>query len=246
MSWEPTADARALAEEVERLGAALADARIVLETAEVRERSRVADDLHDILGHALEVVAFKAELADRMLHADTDRAREEMIEIQRVARSAMNDVRSLARRRRPTDLEVELAAAVTLFHSAGIKVNVAGDAGLIPPYARDTLARVLREAVTNLLRHATPTRCLITVHQDSLGASVAVVNDGVAASTLPPSPGSSGLAGLSRLLAEHGGHLSAGPCAPGHFSVRANVAAPDGDCSELHRSAADRHLVVQR
>ena len=227
MSCVAAADAKTLAEKVERLGAALVETRIVLQTAETRERSRIADDLHDILGHALEVVAFKAELADRMLGTHPDHARAEMIEIQRVARSAMNDVRSMARCRRRTDLDAELAGAVALFHSAGIHVEVAGDPASVWAPAKDPLARVLREAVTNLLRHATPTRCLIRVEQDASGASVTVVNDGVEANTPTVSPSGEGLAGLSRLMAEHGGHLKAGPSGSHCFTVRASVPRPD-------------------
>lgn len=213
----------ALAEEIDRLGVALASAHAALETAEARERSRLADDLHDILGHALQVVAFKAELADRLLNADADRAHGEMIEIQRVARSAMNDVRSLARSRRPTDLEAELAGAVALFESAGVEVIVTGDTQSIAGWARDPLARVLREAVTNVLRHADPTRCLITMKQTSFDASIAIMNDGVEANTTVASSSGTGLAGLSRLLGEHGGRLTAGHNTSGFFTLRATV-----------------------
>lgn len=217
----------ALAGENDRLKTELAATRTALETAEARERSRIADDLHDILGHALEVVAFKAELADRMLGPLPDRAHGEMVEIQRVARSAMNDVRSLARSRRPTDLESELAGAVALFHSAGIQVEVDGDPRSVCAPGRDPLARVLREAVTNLLRHATPTRCLIRIRQNPSDASITVVNDGVERSTSTPSPGGTGLTGLSRLVAEYGGHLSAGHSGSGCFMVRATVPGPE-------------------
>ncbi|WP_375486087.1 sensor histidine kinase [uncultured Jatrophihabitans sp.] len=213
----------ALAAENDRLEAELAAARVALTTAEARERARIADDLHDILGHALEVVAFKAELADRVVRSDAGRARRELIEIQRVARSAMNDVRGLARSRRPTDLADELAGAVTLFHSAGVEVAVSGDAGSVSHRARDPLARTLREAVTNVLRHSAPTRCSITVEEHCFEASVTVVNDGAEAGTALSS-GGSGLAGLSRLLAEHGGGLSAGHHGCGYFAVRATVA----------------------
>lgn len=221
-----TDTAEALATEITRLNAALATAHAALDMAESRERSRIADDLHDILGHALEVVALKAELADRLLYADAARSHAEMIEIQRVARSAMNDVRSLVRCRRPTDLQTELIGAVSLFESAGVEVIVTGDAQLVAGCARDLLARVLREAVTNVLRHAKPTRCLITVEQNSLDAAIAVVNDGVEAKTTMPSAGGTGLAGLSRLLGDHGGRLHAGYNGSGHFTLRATVSTP--------------------
>lgn len=233
--------AGALAEEVDRLGVDLAAAHTALETAEARERARIADDLHDILGHALEVVAFKAELADRLLGVDDGRAHREMVEIQRLARSAMNDVRSLARCRRPTDLDAELAGAVALFDSAGVEVTVIGGARSIPGCARDLLARVLREAVTNVLRHATPTQCFITLEQDSLGASIAVVNNGVGTRAATLSPGGTGLAGLARLLAEHRGRLSAGHNGSGYFTLRATVTATPGEPVLANIPRASRH-----
>ncbi len=216
-----------------RLRAALDAAHAALETAEERERARFADDLHDILGHALEVVAFKAELADRVLDADASRAHGEMVEIQRVARSSMNDVRGLARCRRPTDLVAELADAVSLFDSAAVDVVVSGNACSVPEPARDPLARVLREAVTNVLRHARPTRCAITVTETSGVASLAVANDGVAARSSDRSVGGMGLAGLSRLVAEHGGRLCAGRDASGCFTLCASVASGNANSADL-------------
>ncbi len=240
----------ALSKENDRLKTELAETRAALKTAETRERSRIADDLHDILGHALEVVAFKAELADRMLGPHPDQAHGEMVEIQRVARSAMNDVRGLARRRRPTDLEAELAGALALFHSAGIHVDVDGDPRSVSAPGRDPLARVLREAMTNLLRHAAPTRCLIRIQQNTSNASVTVVNDGVERNTSTPSPGGTGLLGLSRLVSEHGGHLSAGHSGSGCFTLRATLPGPAAASAGAPSSDADREnapgLVVQR
>lgn len=237
--------------EINRLGSALAVAHRALETAEARERSRIADDLHDVLGHALEVVAFKAELADRLVDIDAERARGEMMQIQRVARSAMNDVRSLARCRRLTDLKFELIGAVSLFNSAGVEVRVTGDVASVSEMAKDPLARVLREAVTNVLRHANPTRCGITVRQTAVDASVAIVNDGVRRSATAPASGGSGLAGLARLLAEHGGRLSAGHDGFGVFKLSASVATPSAtSCAPAQTAhlgrAAELQLAVQR
>lgn len=187
--------------------------RDAAELGATRERLRFAEDLHDILGHALEVVSLKSELAARLVPVDPSRAGVEMVEVQRLARGALRDVRGLARGQRSTSLEVELSGARTLLASAGIDCVVDGS-----PAAgghSELLGRVLREAVTNLLRHADTQRCWITVRPTAL----TVVNDGVA--DLPPGDGT-GLAGLRRRVTEAGGELVAGPGErPGTFSVAA-------------------------
>ena len=176
--------------------------RDAAELGATRERLRFAEDLHDILGHALEVVSLKAELAARLGAADPDRAHTEMAEVQRLARAALRDVRQLARGQRPLRLDAELTGARTLLGSAGIECEVDGEAADGPH--SELLGRVLREAVTNLLRHADTRHCRITVRP----AALTVVNDGADASA--PGEGT-GLAGLSRRVTEAGGTFRAGP-----------------------------------
>jgi two-component system, NarL family, sensor histidine kinase DesK len=187
--------------------------RDAAELGATRERLRFAEDLHDILGHALEVVSLKSELATRLAPVDPDRAHAEMVEVQRLARGALSDVRALARGRRPTTLETELAGARTLLASAGIDCVV--DEEATNPRHSELLGRVLREAVTNLLRHADTRHCWITVRP----AALTVVNDGVVDR---PAGDGTGLAGLRRRITESGGALTAGPGErPGTFSVAA-------------------------
>jgi two-component system, NarL family, sensor histidine kinase DesK len=100
--------------------------RDAAELGATRERLRFAEDLHDILGHALEVVSLKSELAGRLVGVDPSRAHAEMVEVQRLARGALRDVRQVARGRRPTDLDTELTGARTLLASAGIDCVVDG------------------------------------------------------------------------------------------------------------------------
>lgn len=181
------------------------------ELGATRERLRFAEDVHDILGHALEVVSLKSELATRLAPVDPDRAVSEMVEVQRLARGAVKDVRDLVRGRRPTSLETELTGACSLLASAGIDCVVDGTpAG---PHS-ELFGRVLREAVTNLLRHADTRTCWITVRP----ATLTVVNDGVEA-TRATGDGT-GLVGLRRRVTEAGGELTAGPGQrPGTFAV---------------------------
>jgi two-component system sensor histidine kinase DesK len=187
--------------------------RDAAELGATRERLRFAEDLHDILGHALEVVSLKSELAGRLVAVDPSRAHAEMVEVQRLARGALRDVRQLARGQRPTDLDTELSGARTLLASAGIDCVVDGSPSDGPH--DELLGRVLREAMTNLLRHADTRQCWITVRP----AALTVVNDGVDAASRAVGDGT-GIAGLRRRVTELGGSLTAGPGElPGTFSV---------------------------
>jgi len=204
--------------------------RAAAELATARERLRLADDLHDILGHALEVVAFKSELAARLLAAegppadpgvatDSERARSEMVAVQQVARESLREVRALVRDTRATDLFSEIAGARAVLGSAGIELVVRGDPSTVGPTARNVLGRVLREAMTNVLRHAQSSHCTIEIDVSDGAARLQVVNDGA----LPADgadPGT-GLAALSRYLGEHAGRLEAGLAPDGTFRLDA-------------------------
>jgi len=196
--------------------------RTATELATARERLRLADDLHDILGHALEVVAFKSELAARLQDVDPVRARAEMEEVQQVARQSLSEVRALVRDTRATDLVDELAGARAVLASAGVVLVVRGDPATLGPTARNVLGRVLREAMTNVLRHAQPSHCTIEIEVDGDGGRLEVVNDGA----LPPGDGTgTGLLALDRYLREHAGRLDAGPTDDGRFRVDARLPA---------------------
>jgi two-component system, NarL family, sensor histidine kinase DesK len=196
--------------------------RTAAELATARERLRLADDLHDILGHALEVVAFKSELAARLQDTDGPRARAEMEEVQRVARESLSEVRALVRDTRSTDLVDELAGARAVLASAGVALVVRGDPTTLGPTARNVLGRVLREAMTNVLRHAQPSHCSIEIEVDGDGSRLEVVNDGA----LPAGDGAgTGLVALDRYLREHAGRLDAGPTDDGRFRVDARLPA---------------------
>jgi two-component system sensor histidine kinase DesK len=191
------------------------------ELATARERLRLADDLHDILGHALEVVAFKSELAARLQDADPGRARIEMEEVQAVARRSLSEVRALVRDTRPTDLAAELAGARAVLETAGVDLVVRGDPSGVGPAVGNVLGRVLREAMTNVLRHAAPRRCTIEIDVADGQARLRVVNDGAFPGD-DADPGT-GLAALGRYLQENAGRLDARPGPDGTFRLDAQM-----------------------
>ncbi|MEJ3655719.1 histidine kinase [Actinomycetes bacterium KLBMP 9759] len=195
--------------------------RVAADLATARERLRLADDLHDMLGHALEVVAFKSELASRLLDADPPRAAAEMEEVQRVARESLSDVRALVRDTRSIDLVTELAGARAVLDSAGIRLVVHGEPESLGATVRNVFGRVLREAMTNVLRHAQPSNCTIEIDVREGTARLRVVNDGVLPAHEPDS--GTGLVALGRYLDEHAGSLESGLAADGTFHLDARL-----------------------
>ncbi|WP_170140127.1 sensor histidine kinase [Prauserella marina] len=191
------------------------------ELATARERLRLAGDLHDILGHALEVVALKSELATRLSTADPRRSAAEMAEVHTLARTALRDVRDLVHGRRTTHLAAELTSAKTLLSSAGIGCAFPAETPELDDRTSELLGRVLREAVTNLLRHASPSACTVLLNCDVDGTALMVTNDGAA--PMARAEGT-GLARLSRRLEHAGGRLETEMDSDeGVFAVRARV-----------------------
>ncbi|HEY3519881.1 MAG TPA: sensor histidine kinase [Rhodanobacteraceae bacterium] len=143
------------------------DAELRLTHDEVRrlaataERERIGRDLHDLLGHTLSLVAVKSELAKRLLDRDPQAAGREIAEVERVAREALAQVRSAVTGIRAAALVSELASARLLLESAGVAFDYSAPEAPLSAEVETALALVLREAVTNIQRHARATRAQV-------------------------------------------------------------------------------------
>lgn len=177
--------------------------------AAAAERERIGRDLHDLLGRNLTLIAIKADLAARLAaRAETaehkDRAISEINEIAQTARTALAEVRAAVAGMGGTSLDREVAAARSALADAGIACTVEGDVEGIEPGAGAVLAMTLREAVTNVIRHAGARTCHIAIGTEAAGAALLVRDDGVGATA----PEGSGLTGLRARLAAAGGALT--------------------------------------
>ncbi|WP_343903093.1 sensor histidine kinase [Arthrobacter rhombi] len=181
----------------------------------VSERERVARDVHDVLGHTLTVVAVKAELAERLIDGDPERSRTEIAEIRALVRGALADVRATVGGLRGNDLSTQLAALRVTLDGAGVAVDVEGEhAGQVPDRLRDPLGWLVREAGTNVLRHARATRCVIRFSPGSL----VIEDDGVG---LGGSTAGNGMCGMSERMAEAGASFHVGAASLGGARVEA-------------------------
>jgi two-component system sensor histidine kinase DesK len=182
------------------------------------ERARIAADLHDILGHSLTVVTVKAELAQRLLDVDLERARTELSDLEALARDALSDVRATAMGVRGISLPGEIAAAREALAAAHVTGELPGAADEVPTRNRELFAWTIREAVTNIVRHSRASRCEVRLRPDS----VEIVDNGSGESI--PAPDGQGLRGLRRRADAVGAKLTVGrrEDQPG-FRVRVEV-----------------------
>jgi two-component system sensor histidine kinase DesK len=185
-----------------------------------RERERIARDMHDILGHSLTVVAVKAELAGRLVEIDPGRARDEIGQVQALARSALADVRAMVSATRDVTLAGELAGARHALDTAGIEAEVPMVVDQVPETLRPLFAWAVREGVTNVLRHAAAQHVRITMTAGSL-----VVEDDGRGQV--GSAGGHGLTGLSERARAVGARVESGGAPGGGYrlAVRAGGAA---------------------
>lgn len=190
------------------------------------ERLRIARDLHDLLGNSLATMLVKAELAQRLAHRDPDAAAAAAAEVQQVGRQTMLEVQEAVRGYRATTLadEVERAKQSLALLRDGLTVR-------IPERVWDEqvdtlLGWVVREAVTNVLRHADASRCAITVRVREQPRAVELTVDNDELFGRSSGGGGHGLIGLAERARGLGGTVSAGPTADGGFRLAVSVPLP--------------------
>lgn len=146
--------------------------------ATVAERERIARDLHDVLGHTLSVVVLKSELAGKLIASDGERARREIGEVEQIARQALAEVREAIKGYRTAGLAAEIDRARRTLDAAGVSLECQAQGAGAQPAHEPVLALVLREAVTNILRHAGASSCRLEVAADSRGSHFSIRDDG--------------------------------------------------------------------
>lgn len=171
----------------------------------LEERERVARDVHDVLGHTLTVIALKSELAGKLLERDPGRAHAELREITHLARESIEEVRQTVAGLKVQSLSEEITAASQALESAGIDLQREGtawsDLDSIPAVNQAIFAWVIREATTNIIRHAGASRATIKLDWSSL----TITDNGVGIS---PEATGHGLEGLKTRVKQVGGTLS--------------------------------------
>jgi two-component system, NarL family, sensor histidine kinase DesK len=146
--------------------------------AKIAERERIARDLHDVLGHTLSVIVLKSELASKLIERDPVRAKAEMIDVEQTARTALSEVRQAIGGYRSNGLAAELAQARATLETAGITVECEQVPVTLPATQESVLALAVREAVTNVVRHADAARCRLELRASDGVCRLSIQDDG--------------------------------------------------------------------
>jgi two-component system sensor histidine kinase DesK len=176
------------------------------------QRNRFARDLHDILGHSLTVITVKAELAQKLLDVDPERARAEVADLERLSRDALADVRRAVEGYRELTLPGELARARMALSAAEIEADLPNSTDDVPGSLRELFAWTVREGVTNVIRHSKASRCTVRL----TASSVEIRDDGAGPGASIPG---NGLTGLRERAAAVGGAVITTALEPG-FSLK--------------------------
>jgi len=171
--------------------------------AKVAERERIARDLHDVLGHTLSLITLKSELAGKLLDRYPAQARNEIRDIERTARQALADVRQAIGGYRSKGLAAEIKQAAATLETAGVKADVRSLPMELPVAKESVLALVLREAVTNIVRHARASNCRVEFGRVNGHCRLEICDDGRGG----PAVEGNGLRGMRERVESLGGSL---------------------------------------
>jgi two-component system sensor histidine kinase DesK len=185
------------------------DAEIRLSHDEVRrlaglaERERIGRDLHDLLGHTLSLITLKSELANKLFDRDAAAAKREMADVERVARDALAQVRHAVTGIRAAGFAAELASGKLLLESNGVRLRYELADVALPDAIETALAMTVREAATNIQRHARATSANIILAAENRELLLRIEDNGCGGAIVP----GNGLCGMRERLAAIGAEL---------------------------------------
>jgi signal transduction histidine kinase len=206
------------------------------------ERARIARELHDMVGHALNLIVIQSGGAQRVLASEPERARESLVSIESTGREALVEMERMLGILRGTDEAGEelapqpglsqvgsLAAHVS---EAGLPVDltIEGTPSTLPASIDLTAYRIIQEALTNALKHAGPARARVAIRYGRDDLDLEITDDGRATASegRGDEGGGRGLIGMRERVGLFGGELSVGPRPEGGFGVRARLPLKGG------------------
>lgn len=195
------------------------------------ERLRIVRELHDVVSHSLSLITVRAGVANHVVDRRPEEAREALRVIERTSRTALTEVRQILgvlrggelAGRSPVPGLRDLPGLVEQADAAGVRLEVrAHDLPGLPEGLELTIYRIAQEAVTNVVRHAAASECLVEVRREGDQVVVEVTDDG-SGPRAGAEPGGHGLVGIRERVAVYGGTFSAGAGADGGFHVVARI-----------------------
>lgn len=167
------------------------------------ERQRIARDLHDLLGHQLSVLRIKVEVIEALLSTPDARVRQELRDLDLLARDALSELRAMVQGYQDGNVQVELARARWALTAAGVDFEVDAQPLTLAAPAEHALALLIREATTNVVRHAGASRMHLQLRQEGTAVVCRIHDDGRGGSLIP----GQGLRGMQERTRMLGGTL---------------------------------------
>ena len=192
--------------------------------AKVAERERIARDMHDILGHTLSVIILKSELVGKLIDIDPERAKNEIRDVEETSRQALSDVRHAIRGYRSQSLDAELKHAKATLETAGLLVQSEASEVSLTPAQESVVALVLREAVTNVVRHSQARNCSLRMSPVNGSCLLEIADDGRGG----PDVEGSGLRGMRERILALGGTLVRETQAGTKLTIQFPLTQPNG------------------
>ncbi len=227
---------RRLTGQLEARNSELAAEREAFARESVRyERARIAHELHDIVAHSVSVIVVQAAAGQRAAKCSDGPAAEALDFIAETARQARDEIGQLAELlggEPPASGPPGLALIGELVRRASatglaVSCRFAGQCDRLPPATSDVAYRVVRESLTNALKHAPGAPVDVTVREADGGVEVRVVNAAPrhGRSGLELAGGGHGLAAMRERVSACGGTMAAGPTDAGGWKVAAQLPA---------------------
>jgi signal transduction histidine kinase len=232
----------------ERAAAATAERAAQVRRALADERAEIARELHDIVAHAMSLIAVRAGVARMVIDTDPAQAREALSIIETTTRQSLQEMRLLVGvlrdpQQRHPDLspvpglgDLDRLIARTAAAGVTVEMSISGTVRALSPAADLCAYRILQEALTNVVRHAGPTRAWVQIGYRPEAVSIEVIDDGPPEEAVRPpmsrAGSGHGLIGMRERAALFGSELAAGPHAGG-FRVQASLRTTDLDASDL-------------
>lgn len=180
----------------------------VEQMATIAERERISRDLHDLLGHTLSLITLKAELAGKLFERDPAACRKEIGDIERSARAALSEVRSAVSGYRQSGFAHELDSARSSLAAASVVLHADVQALSLPAAAENVMSLALREAVTNIVRHAGASECQLSLTAVQGVLVLRIADNGQRLQDTKQVRRGNGLAGMGERAAALGGVLA--------------------------------------
>ncbi|GIH97357.1 sensor histidine kinase [Planobispora siamensis] len=205
------------------------------ESAVTDERRRIARELHDIIGHSMSLITVKATVANHVADTRPEEARAALAVIEQTSRSTLTEIHRVLGLLRaegepqqdhmPVPGVADLPELAGHARSAGVEVDLTvREEAVLSPAVAMSVYRIVQQALTNVVTHAGPTRCSVTVDIGGGEAVIEVVDDGPRHGRPPRTvPGGHGLIGMRERARMYGGTFSAGPRPEGGFRVSASL-----------------------